>query len=296
VDDLVNKLLLCVRNVGKDQPIDPDANPEIKNILQNFWQVHDAFIEKIIVDLPAENKSRYDIKALRDAVKPHIQSCVCLNRTPENFALKVEEVIRNYLLDGELVEVLKGNLSSPNSPQLIDAIQKYLKKVALGKLRCEVGEVDDLIQTTWVRLLEKLDGFHFLSRFRVWAVTILFQTYCDDVRHQKSKKAGGRFKKVSLFTPVENDDSGFTIGETLPTPELDPEREWLFNSLFDLVSAHLEQYQSELYKKIGGEGILRQDKVEDIAKELNLPAQKVSAILFKIRQKLRQDPNIRPAK
>jgi len=288
VDTLVNRLLLCARNFVGDGPDEQN----LRNLLQNARQADDAFIEKIITEKFAENK---DLPALLKAVKPHIHSCVCLNRTPENFARRVEDVIRNYLLDGELVEVLKGNLSSPNDHELIDAIQIYLKKTALGKLRYEAREVDDLVQTTWVKLLEKLDGFHFLSRFRVWAVTILFQTYCDDIRHKKSKKAGGKFKKVSLFTPVDQDDPTLIIGETIATSEADPEEEVLFNLLFALISAHIEQYQDEFYKEVGRRVILEQAKPQDVARELKLPPQKVANALFKIRQKLRQDPGIRPA-
>lgn len=290
VESLVSRLIICLQNfIG-----DASDYQNLDNMVQNALQANDAFIESIVEDQLAGDEPHHGLPALCKAVKPHIISCVCLNRTPEDFALRVNDIIYNYLHDGELVEVLKGRTLSPNHIKLIDAVQAYLRRVALGKLRCEAQEIDDLIQATWVKLLEKLDGFHFLARFRVWAVTILYQTFCDEMRRVNSIKAGGKSQKVSLFKPIDQDDPAITIAETLTTQQADPEEELLHNLLITLVSDHIEKYRDEFYKEVGRRGILEQAKAEDIATELNLPPQKVYNLLFKIRQRLRQTPGIRP--
>jgi|GEM_PF-4490638 len=287
VEVLVNRLLWCAWNFAGDEK-------SLDKLLPNVRRADDAFIEKLIADSPVENKSRRDLPAWREAVKPHIYSCVCLNRTLEDFAKKAEDVVRNYLLDSELVEVLQGRLFSRRQPELIGGIQSYLQGVALSKLRCKIEEAEDLIQATWVRLLAQLDDFHFLSRFRVWAVTILYRTHCDEIRRRKLEKTGGKFKHLSLHMPLDQEEATLTLGETIATPAADPEEELLFNELFALVSTYIEQQKSELHQEIGKIGLLEGAKPEEIAADLKIPVEKVYPLLFKIRQKLRQDPDIGP--
>lgn len=287
VETIVNRLLLCAKDFFGDEAF-------LSKLAQNARQADDAFIEKIIAALPAEDKLRCALPAWREAVKLHIHSCICLDRSPDDFARKAADVVRNYLADGELVEVLQKRLYSARQPELIGAIQSYLRGVAMKQLGCKAEETKDLIQATWVKLLGQLHDFHFLSRFQVWAVTILYRTHCDEIRRSNQIKTGGRFKHVSWQAPVDPDDPTLTLGDTIATPAANPEDDLLFNELLALVSAYIEQQKDELQKKISELVLLDDAKAEEIAAELNISVKKVYPLLFKIRKKLRQDPNIKP--
>lgn len=291
LEDLIEKWMPCIWSIAKDKKVEQDLKQSIQNVLKNAYRANVEFISQMIDQINHINKQRYKSAELVQALIPHIQSCQVLNRTPEHFEKKVRCIIENYLSDRELVDVLLGQSRLAHKQELIEGAKKYFTSVARRYLSVKESQIEDLIQDTWAELLTNLKEFHFLSRFLTWGITILYRQYYSQTRHDLAVIHGGGQDHFSLETPLKSDKGDRTIGETIEISEANPEQQMINKELYLLISKQIEQLQENI-QQIGRLALIEQMKPNEIAKEVGIDSKRVSAILFRIREILRENPTI----
>jgi len=301
LEKFLDELLFCiccnVKTKGIDQlvkgaKVDKAVEQVVRFILGNGHRSSIDFIIEMIEQLPFEKRADYETEYLVEKVRPHIRSCVALNRSPEDFGEKVKVIIANYLLDGEQVEALLKRKQSVHFDILVRKTQKYLINTVLSRrLVSEMEQAKDLVQTIWLKLLEKLEGFHYLSRFNVWAVSILFQEYQNQRRFANAEKRGGGIRPISLDAPISSDTPKQVQYEKIQSEDLNPEQELLHHEIITLLSEHIDKLKKDREKIVARLGLLELMTPKEVAEQLNMSSQNVSKIIFRIRKLLKNHPD-----
>jgi RNA polymerase sigma-70 factor (ECF subfamily) len=148
--------------------------------------------------------------------------------------------------------------------------EETLMRVARGLCRDEAA-ARDLVQETFVRALERGQGFEPGTKLRAWLVTILHHRFIDLCRRAKAR-------------PLHPD--GGASGEQLAAPEPEPPPVWSAFDRDDLRRA-AEKLPAELgaaYRLHAFDGL----GYAEIAKRLSIPQNTVGTRLLRARKRLKQ--------
>jgi RNA polymerase sigma-70 factor (ECF subfamily) len=126
-----------------------------------------------------------------------------------------------------------ADLSGPDPGSAIDDLRALLARGLYFTLSSRVkGDldmlVDDFVQDSLVRILDKLDTFRGESRFTTWAQKVAVRVAFSELRRQ-------RWKDISIQDLMPGEDSGDFTPAVLSDPGPDPEQQTTQHAMVDLV-------------------------------------------------------------
>lgn len=113
-----------------------------------------------------------------------------------------------------------NDLRGPDQDQAIEDLRKVLKRGLIYSLSSRIKtdletQVDDFVQDSILRILDKLDTFRGESRFTTWAQKVAVRVAFTELRRQ-------RWKDISLEDLMPEDSGDFTplvLADPSPNPE-----------------------------------------------------------------------------
>lgn len=113
-----------------------------------------------------------------------------------------------------------NDLRGPDQDQAIEDLRKVLKRGLIYSLSSRIKtdletQVDDFVQDSILRILDKLDTFRGESRFTTWAQKVAVRVAFTELRRQ-------RWKDISLEDLIPEDSGDFTplvLADPSPNPE-----------------------------------------------------------------------------
>jgi len=122
---------------------------------------------------------------------------------------------------------------------LRDALLRGLRRALSHRARVDDAFLEDVVQDTLVRILERLPQFEGRSRFLTWAMSVAIRVAMSELRRR-------RWKDVSLDEVVAG--GGLTPGRAIvdePGPEAQSEREAILAAMHELIRNGLTTKQRE---------------------------------------------------
>ena len=113
-----------------------------------------------------------------------------------------------------------NDLRGPDQDRAIEDLRKVLKRGLIYSLSSRIKtdletQVDDFVQDSILRILDKLDTFRGESRFTTWAQKVAVRVAFTELRRQ-------RWKDISLEDLMPEDSGDFTplvLADPSPNPE-----------------------------------------------------------------------------
>ena len=113
-----------------------------------------------------------------------------------------------------------NDLRGPDQDQAIEDLRKVLKRGLIYSLSSRIkidleAQVEDFVQDSILRILDKLDTFRGESRFTTWAQKVAVRVAFTELRRQ-------RWKDISLEDLLPEDSGDFTplvLADPGPNPE-----------------------------------------------------------------------------
>jgi RNA polymerase sigma-70 factor (ECF subfamily) len=122
---------------------------------------------------------------------------------------------------------------------LRDALLRGLRPPFSHRARVDDAFLEDVVQDSLVRILERLPQFEGRSRFLTWAISVAIRVAMSELRRR-------RWKDVSLDEVVAG--GGLTPGRAIvddPGPEAQSEREAILAAMHELIRNGLTTKQRE---------------------------------------------------
>ena len=137
-------------------------------------------------------------------------------------------------------------------------------------------DAQDLSQEVFLQIYRSLDSFRGDSRFSTWLYRITVNTW-----HNLNRKRNVKMR--TLLDPL-NDTAVHSSPQSNETPEHETERSLLYD--------HIQQATKKLSEKEKAVFVLRQfqdQKLDDIAKILNIKVGTVKSLLFRALKKMQKE-------
>jgi len=131
-------------------------------------------------------------------------------------------------------------------------------------------DAHDLLQETALRAYRNRDKFKLGTNFRAWAITIMRNTFINQYRRQKSKKAINTEPIDDILYSLESRSIGNSGESNMTVEELHKLVHTLGSNLSKPLMMHFKGY-----------------RYEEIADELNIPVGTVKSRIFFARKKLK---------
>lgn len=174
------------------------------------------------------------------------------------------------------------NLRSDGSEQysalsdLREALLRGLRRALSNRPVADESFLEDAVQDSLVRILDRLGKFEGRSQFLTWAISIAVHVAMSELRRR-------RWKDVSLEHVVA--DSNFTPKQNIDTgsgPEAQWERKAVFEKLHDLIEQQLtEKQRTALLAELKGMPL------DEIARHLGSNRNAVYKLTHDARKKLK---------
>ena len=122
---------------------------------------------------------------------------------------------------------------------LRDALLRGLRRALSHRARVDDAFLEDVVQDSLVRILERLPQFEGRSRFLTWAMSVAIRVAMSELRRR-------RWKDVSLDEVVAG--GGLTPGRAIvdePGPDAQSEREAILAAMHELIRNGLTTKQRE---------------------------------------------------
>lgn len=132
--------------------------------------------------------------------------------------------------------ILRGEQSGQGEAlqELRDALLRILRKALSRFSHVDEAFLEDVVQDSLVRILNKLDQFHGRSRFLTWATAIAIRVGMKELRRR-------RWRDVSL-DEVMSDGFGQASDEYLG-PVFQAEQQAVFTKMYELIETELTDRQ-----------------------------------------------------
>jgi len=139
-----------------------------------------------------------------------------------------------------------------------------------NRLTKNSDDAHDLLQETALRAFRNKDKFELGTNFRAWAITIMRNTFINQYRRSKSKKAIKTEPIDDMLYSLENRSVGNSGESNITVQELHRLVETLGSNLSKPLLMHFEGY-----------------RYEEIGDELDIPVGTVKSRIFFARKKLK---------
>lgn len=160
-----------------------------------------------------------------------------------------------------------------------------LRKILLGGLRRSFSSkgvddafLEDMVQESIVRVLDKLDQFEGRSKFTTWAMSIAIRQVISELRKK-------RFQNVSLGDITQGERLQIEIVDNdAADPELARQRQTVLAELKELIETRISDKQ-----RIALQALLGGMPVEEIAERTESNRNAVYKLIHDARQKLKSE-------
>ena len=190
------------------------------------------FMEKDMAGRWKRAEAELDYDALSHEVIGHFLAPPAEGRKP------LETIITCFIEDYPLIRQLSWDLVCQRK------LDEYLNKIAFRKFDSlpHFLTTSDIVQESMTKIFNKLDTFHYMSRFRTWCTTILIRTGLELIRKENRREA---VEGISMDDPIGFGDNERGRHETIPIDLPDPEAEYMGKELLRLIDRSLEKSKNK---------------------------------------------------
>lgn len=177
-----------------------------------------------------------------------------------------------------------SDLRGENQDQAIEDLRKVLKKGLIYALssRIKVGleaQVEDFVQDSILRILDKMDTFRGESRFTTWAQKVAIRVAFTEMRRQ-------RWKDISIEDLLPEDSGDFTpmvLSDPSPDPEKRATQTLMLEMIDDMMSSELTKRQRTALLAIMHGGM----PLEEVARRMDTNRNALYKLLHDARKQMR---------
>jgi RNA polymerase sigma-70 factor (ECF subfamily) len=140
--------------------------------------------------------------------------------------------------------------------------------------------VDDFVQDSLVRILDKLDTFRGESRFTTWAQKIAVRVAFSEMRRQ-------RWKDISLQDLIpEDEDLGDFTPKVLSDPTPNPELQTAQKSMIEIVMRLIKEELTDRQRQVMLAVIVGGMPLDEVAKRMNTNRNALYKLIHDARKRL----------
>ena len=176
------------------------------------------------------------------------------------------------------------DLRGPEQDQAIEALRKILKRGLIYSLSSRIKtdldtQVDDFVQDSILRILDKMDTFRGESKFTTWAQKVAVRVAFTELRRQ-------RWKDISLEDLLPEDSNDFTplvLADPSPNPEKRATQTMMAEMIDQILQEGLSERQRTAMLAIMAGGM----PLEEVARRLDTNRNALYKLLHDARKQLR---------
>jgi RNA polymerase sigma-70 factor (ECF subfamily) len=183
--------------------------------------------------------------------------------------------------NSEWIAALSGSDPGEAIDDLRDILTRGLRYSLASRVQGDLEMlVDDFVQDSLVRILDKLDTFRGESRFTTWAQKIAVRVAFSEMRRQ-------RWKDISIqdFIPEDEDSGDFTpafLSDPSPNPELHATQ----NAMMDLVMRLIKDELTERQRNVMLAVIIGGMPLEEVARKMDTNRNALYKLIHDARKRL----------
>ena len=177
-----------------------------------------------------------------------------------------------------------SDLRGENQDQAIDDLRKVLTRGLIYSLSSRIStnleaQVDDFVQDSILRILDKMDTFRGESRFTTWAHKVAVRVAFTEMRRQ-------RWKDISLEDLLPEDSGDFTplvLSDPSPDPEKLASQTQHLELIEKMLSEELTKRQRTALLAVVQGGM----PLEEVARRMNTNRNALYKLLHDARKQMR---------
>jgi len=176
------------------------------------------------------------------------------------------------------------DLKGPDQDQAIEDLRKVLKRGLIYSLSSRIQtdletQVDDFVQDSILRILDKMHTFRGESKFTTWAQKVAVRVAFTELRRQ-------RWKDISLEDLLPEDSGDFTP-MVLADPSPDPEKRATQTLMTEMIDQMLQEELTERQRTAMLAIMSGGMPLEEVAKRLNTNRNALYKLLHDARKQMR---------
>ena len=177
-----------------------------------------------------------------------------------------------------------SDLRGENQDQAIEDLRKALKKGLIYALSSRIkvdleAQVEDFVQDSILRILDKMDTFRGESRFTTWAQKVAVRVAFTEMRRQ-------RWKDISIEDLLPEDSGDFTpmvLSDPSPDPEKRATQTLMLEMIDSMMSSELTERQRTALLAIMHGGM----PLEEVARRMDTNRNALYKLLHDARKQMR---------
>ncbi len=177
-----------------------------------------------------------------------------------------------------------SDLRGENQDQAIEDLRKVLKKGLIYALSSRIkvdleAQVEDFVQDSLLRILDKMDTFRGESRFTTWAQKVAVRVAFTEMRRQ-------RWKDISIEDLLPEDSGDFTpmvLSDPSPDPEKRATQTLMLEMIDEMMSSELTERQRTALLAIMHGGM----PLEEVARRMDTNRNALYKLLHDARKQMR---------
>ena len=177
-----------------------------------------------------------------------------------------------------------SDLRGENQDQAIEDLRKVLKKGLIYALSSRIkvdleAQVEDFVQDSLLRILDKMDTFRGESRFTTWAQKVAVRVAFTEMRRQ-------RWKDISIEDLLPEDSGDFTpmvLSDPSPDPEKRATQTLMLEMIDSMISTDLTERQRTALLAIMHGGM----PLEEVARRMDTNRNALYKLLHDARKQMR---------
>ena len=176
------------------------------------------------------------------------------------------------------------DLKGPDQDQAIEDLRKVLKRGLIYSLSSRIQtdletQVDDFVQDSILRILDKMHTFRGESKFTTWAQKVAVRVAFTELRRQ-------RWKDISLEDLLPEDSGDFTP-MVLADPSPDPEKRATQTLMTEMIDQMLQEELTERQRTAMLAIMSGGMPLEEVAKRLDTNRNALYKLLHDARKQMR---------
>jgi len=177
-----------------------------------------------------------------------------------------------------------SDLRGENQDQAIEDLRRVLKRGLIYALSSRIkidleSQVEDFVQDSILRILDKMDTFRGESKFTTWAQKVAVRVAFTEMRRQ-------RWKDVSIEDLMPEDSGDFTplvLSDPSPDPEKKATQTILLEMIDEMLSTDLTERQRTALMAVMHGGM----PLEEVARRMDTNRNALYKLLHDARKQMR---------
>lgn len=177
-----------------------------------------------------------------------------------------------------------SDLRGDNQDQAIEDLRRVLKRGLIYALSSRIktdleNQVEDFVQDSILRILDKMDSFRGESKFTTWAQKVAVRVAFTEMRRQ-------RWKDISIEDLMPEDSGDFTplvLSDPSPNPEKRATQTLLLEMIDEMMTSDLTERQRTALVAIMHGGM----PLEEVARRMDTNRNALYKLLHDARKQMR---------